>query len=490
MAPPTVKDEHDDLDDLDDVLDEFNAPSAPRATAPPPPSSTAAASSSVPAPATSSSAPKATDDLFPDPDDDALPDSLDSLDPQLAKDLEEGMKALLAGLGPGATGASSSGETSTPGTGGAGEDAFDENEFRRVMEELMKGGPGAGAAGGADAEGAGDDEALRNLLAALSMGGEDAAAPASSAKSAPSTSKPAAPSSSGPSTQPANFQEAIAASMSKLRDSSTSANAAAESSRPGDNAGMAAMLAQMAGMPDLGNIDSEEGLQDMLDEMMKQLMSRDMLYEPLKELADKYPAYLEQHRSTLSAADIERYEKQRTIVRQIVDKFEEPGADKQPPYTPEEEAQRSARLDAVVDLVAKMNECGAPPNEIMGEMPPGMDLGADGMPKVPDMVAVIDSYDAFKSATSQDKLVIIDFWATWCGPCKVIGPVFEKLESSFPNIGFFKCDVDAQEEVAGEVGIKAMPTFVLFKNGEKVGTVVGADPNKLKAALELHNESA
>ncbi|BGP23258.1 thioredoxin [Rhodotorula toruloides] len=102
------------------------------------------------------------------------------------------------------------------------------------------------------------------------------------------------------------------------------------------------------------------------------------------------------------------------------------------------------------------------------------------------MVATIDSYDAFKAATSQDKLVIIDFWAT----CKVISPVFEKLESSFPNIGFLKCDVDAQEEVAAEVGIKAMPTFVLFKNGAKVGTVVGADPNKLKAALELHSESA
>ncbi|GAA5921588.1 hypothetical protein JCM3775_003119 [Rhodotorula graminis] len=103
------------------------------------------------------------------------------------------------------------------------------------------------------------------------------------------------------------------------------------------------------------------------------------------------------------------------------------------------------------------------------------------------MVATIDSYDAFKAATSTDKLVIIDFWATWCGPCKVIGPVFEKLEPKFENIGFFKCDVDAQEEVAGEVGIKAMPTFALFKNGEKVGTVVGADPNKLKAALEHHS---
>ncbi|GAA6049795.1 hypothetical protein JCM3770_002165 [Rhodotorula araucariae] len=99
------------------------------------------------------------------------------------------------------------------------------------------------------------------------------------------------------------------------------------------------------------------------------------------------------------------------------------------------------------------------------------------------MVTAIESYDAFKAATSTDKLVIIDFWAT----CKVIGPVFEKLEPKFENIGFFKCDVDEQEEVAGEVGIKAMPTFVLYKNGEKVGTVVGADPNKLKAALEHHS---
>lgn len=106
------------------------------------------------------------------------------------------------------------------------------------------------------------------------------------------------------------------------------------------------------------------------------------------------------------------------------------------------------------------------------------------------MVGVIDSFETYKQVTGSDKLVIIDFWATWCGPCKVIGPVFEKLEAQYPNIGFFKCDVDDQEQVAAEVGVKAMPTFMLFKQGEKVGSVVGADPNKLKAALEHHNEAS
>ncbi|CEQ41913.1 hypothetical protein JCM5296_002149 [Sporobolomyces johnsonii] len=101
-------------------------------------------------------------------------------------------------------------------------------------------------------------------------------------------------------------------------------------------------------------------------------------------------------------------------------------------------------------------------------------------------VTVIDSLDTFKAATGGDKLVIIDFWAT----CKVVSPVFAKLSDSFPNIGFYKCDVDEQEEVAAEVGIKAMPTFIFFKNGAEVGKVVGADPNKLKAALEHHAEAS
>ncbi|KAK4705005.1 hypothetical protein P7C70_g1197, partial [Phenoliferia sp. Uapishka_3] len=72
---------------------------------------------------------------------------------------------------------------------------------------------------------------------------------------------------------------------------------------------------------------------------------------------------------------------------------------------------------------------------------------------------------------------------------KVISPVFEKLADAFPALAFYKVDVDTQEEIAAEVGIKAMPTFLFFKGGDKIGSVVGADPNKLKAAITLHAES-
>lgn len=63
---------------------------------------------------------------------------------------------------------------------------------------------------------------------------------------------------------------------------------------------------------------------------------------------------------------------------------------------------------------------------------------------------------------------------------KMISPVFEKLADQYPTLEFFKCDIDVQEDVAAEVGIKAMPTFIFYKNGEQVGKVMGADPTKLK----------
>ena len=66
------------------------------------------------------------------------------------------------------------------------------------------------------------------------------------------------------------------------------------------------------------------------------------------------------------------------------------------------------------------------------------------------------------------KLVVIDFFATWCGPCKMISPKIEAMAGEMSNVVFLKVDVDEAEDVAQEYNISAMPTFVFLKNGQKV----------------------
>ncbi|XP_015122913.1 thioredoxin-2 [Diachasma alloeum] len=85
-----------------------------------------------------------------------------------------------------------------------------------------------------------------------------------------------------------------------------------------------------------------------------------------------------------------------------------------------------------------------------------------------------------------DKLVIIDFFATWCGPCKVIAPQFEELSKEFPDIVFLKVDVDDNEEIATEYEIGSMPTFVFIKNGKTVHQFTGASLQKIKDGIEAH----
>ncbi|KAJ5754859.1 hypothetical protein N7533_004402, partial [Penicillium manginii] len=74
--------------------------------------------------------------------------------------------------------------------------------------------------------------------------------------------------------------------------------------------------------------------------------------------------------------------------------------------------------------------------------------------------------------------VLVDFFATWCGPCKAISPQIEKLSLAHENVKFYQVDVDKASEVAAENGISAMPTFLFFKDGKKIdsATVRGANP--------------
>jgi thioredoxin 1 len=85
----------------------------------------------------------------------------------------------------------------------------------------------------------------------------------------------------------------------------------------------------------------------------------------------------------------------------------------------------------------------------------------------------------------KDGYVLIDFFATWCGPCKRIAPFFEKLADEYVGIIFLKVDVDESPDLVNEFDIQAMPTFVFLKNGQVVKRVEGADMAQLEAGFAL-----
>ncbi|KAI9650277.1 Thioredoxin-like protein 1 [Ciborinia camelliae] len=96
---------------------------------------------------------------------------------------------------------------------------------------------------------------------------------------------------------------------------------------------------------------------------------------------------------------------------------------------------------------------------------------------------VIKSPAEFSNLLKTSKIVVTDFYADWCGPCKAIAPIYEQLSAklSRPNkITFTKVDVDTQTEIASTYSVTAMPTFMIFKEGKQVEKVLGADPKKLQ----------
>jgi len=81
-----------------------------------------------------------------------------------------------------------------------------------------------------------------------------------------------------------------------------------------------------------------------------------------------------------------------------------------------------------------------------------------------------------------DKPVMVDFWAAWCGPCRMVGPIIEELSQEFAGKAVVgKVDVDNNQEFAAKYGIRNIPTVLVFKNGEVVGRQVGVAPKKTYA---------
>nr|GMD01131.1 thioredoxin H2 [Ipomoea batatas] len=91
-------------------------------------------------------------------------------------------------------------------------------------------------------------------------------------------------------------------------------------------------------------------------------------------------------------------------------------------------------------------------------------------------------------AGSLGRLMVVDFAAAWCGPCKMMEPIVKQMATKFTDVDFIKIDVDELSDVAQEFSVQAMPTFLLLKQGKEVGRVVGAKKDELERKIVQHKE--
>ena len=87
--------------------------------------------------------------------------------------------------------------------------------------------------------------------------------------------------------------------------------------------------------------------------------------------------------------------------------------------------------------------------------------------------------DSFQAEVLESELpVVVDFWAAWCGPCRVMSPILDELAADRDDLRVVKVDVDANQAVAARYGVLSMPTFMVFRDGAPVGSIVGSRPKR------------
>ncbi|KAL1554805.1 Cytoplasmic thioredoxin isoenzyme 2 [Salvia divinorum] len=95
----------------------------------------------------------------------------------------------------------------------------------------------------------------------------------------------------------------------------------------------------------------------------------------------------------------------------------------------------------------------------------------------------------FDASKRLNKLMVVDFTAAWCGPCKFMAPAFDAMSAKYTDVDFVKIDVDELADVAREFAVQAMPSFVLLKQGKEVDRVVGAQKDELENKILKHREA-